>query len=85
MTAMAVGVIVNPANTRLEAAAENAVKTMAFPTISTGSCGDPKDLAAPLVIDEMTRLLQRGTPIEKVILVCFEPEDFERYQTLLKP
>lgn len=59
------------------------ITTIAFPNISTGIYHFPKELAASIAIDEVTRFLKQESSIQKVIFVCFDNENFEIYQQLL--
>lgn len=57
------------------------VKTIAFPNISTGVYGYPKDKAAELAV-KTVRDFQAST-LEKTIFVCFDEENYLLYQVLL--
>lgn len=47
------------------------IKTVAFPSISTGAYGFPMDRAARIAVREAKNFLERNASIEKVILICF--------------
>ena len=64
----------------LQLAIDNQCKTIAFPNISTGVYGFPKDKAASISINTVSSFLRSHSSIEKVIFVCF---DEENYQLLL--
>lgn len=67
----------------LELAGNQALKQIAFPAISTGVYGFPKDRAAVVVSQAIGQALQALDEIEQVRLVFFSPEDaelFVRYQ-----
>ncbi|TMI96425.1 MAG: O-acetyl-ADP-ribose deacetylase [Bacteroidetes bacterium] len=64
-------------------AAEYNVRTIAFPNISTGIYGYPKRQAAEIAVQTVSELLQKE-PSMKVYFVCFDEENFELYQSLLK-
>jgi O-acetyl-ADP-ribose deacetylase (regulator of RNase III) len=66
-------------------AKENRFKTIAFPGISTGIYGFPKDLAAVIAINETKRFLSRNSYPEKVIFVSYDDEGYEIYKKLLNP
>jgi len=51
--------------------------TLAFPNISTGVYHFPKEEAAKIAVATITSLLQKTTPIEKVMLVCFDEENYQ--------
>jgi O-acetyl-ADP-ribose deacetylase (regulator of RNase III) len=67
----------------LEIARDNKIKTLAFPGISTGVYGFPKDLAALIAVNETRRFLQKNKYPEKVTFVTFSDEHFESYRKLL--
>lgn len=67
----------------LQLAAENNVKTIAFPNISTGIYSFPKDKAAEIAVRTVKDFLSSGKKIEKVIFVCFDEENYDIYQKLL--
>lgn len=58
----------------LELAKEYAVKTIAFPAISTGVYNFPSERAAGIAVFEITKFLQENRLPEKVFLVCFNKE-----------
>jgi O-acetyl-ADP-ribose deacetylase (regulator of RNase III) len=55
----------------LELALKHGLKTIAFPSISTGAYGFPMDRAARIAIRETRAFLDTHAEIEKVLLVCF--------------
>jgi len=67
----------------LSIAEENGVKSIAFPSISTGAYGFPIDRAARIAISTIRQHLSRSSNIEKVILVCFSKSDHETYEKAL--
>ncbi|RHX81207.1 O-acetyl-ADP-ribose deacetylase [Leptospira yasudae] len=64
-------------------AKEYSLTTIAFPNISTGIYGFPKDRAAKIAIKSVLESLKENDPIEKVFFVCFDTENFEIYKALL--
>jgi O-acetyl-ADP-ribose deacetylase (regulator of RNase III) len=62
---------------------ENNVKTIAFPSISTGVYKFPFERAATIAINTVNDFLKNDDTIEKVFFVCFSQSDFETYQKLL--
>jgi O-acetyl-ADP-ribose deacetylase len=52
-------------------AEQHGIRTIAFPSISTGAYGFPMDRAAWIAVREATRFLERSTSVERVRLVCF--------------
>ncbi|MBK8846221.1 MAG: O-acetyl-ADP-ribose deacetylase [Bacteroidetes bacterium] len=59
-------------------AVENNCKTIAFPSISTGIFGFPKEVAAQISISTLNSVLQDDDSIDQVILVCFDDENLKR-------
>ena len=57
--------------------------SVAFPNISTGIYHFPKELAADIAIDEVTRFIEQESSIQKVIFVCFDKENLDIYHKLL--
>ena len=68
----------------LEIATEKQLKSIAFPNISTGIYGFPKEKAAGIAISTITSFLNENTEIEKVIFAIFDKENYEIYQDLVK-
>jgi O-acetyl-ADP-ribose deacetylase len=60
----------------LRLALENNCNTIAFPNISTGIYGFPKDKAALISVKIISDFISNHRQIEKVILVCFDDESF---------
>ena len=65
----------------LRLAEEHAVRTIAFPNISTGIYRYPKELAAQVAIETISNY--ESESLEKVIFVCFDQQNFEIYHNLL--
>nr|WP_187351002.1 O-acetyl-ADP-ribose deacetylase [Capillibacterium thermochitinicola] len=63
----------------LALAVKNAVKTIAFPNISTGVYRFPKELAAEIALKTVAAFLQENQQIKKVYFVCFDGENYELY------
>jgi len=68
----------------LEIARENKIKTIAFPGISTGVYGFPKEQAALIALSETSRFLLKNKYPEKVTFVTFSDENYETYRKLLE-
>ncbi|MBI9065884.1 MAG: O-acetyl-ADP-ribose deacetylase [Salinivirgaceae bacterium] len=68
----------------LELAANNSLKTIAFPNISTGIYGYPKSDAAEIALNEVLRFLNHNESLSKVIFAIFDDENFELYKKLYK-
>ena len=67
----------------LEMAVENDVKTLAFPSISTGAFHFPVERAANIAVKEVNDFLEDNDKIEKVVFVCFDDETYDIYKKLL--
>jgi O-acetyl-ADP-ribose deacetylase (regulator of RNase III) len=67
----------------LAIAKEKKIKTLAFPGISTGAYGFPKDLAALIAVNETKRFLTKNSYPEKVIFVTYGDDSYETYRKLL--
>ncbi len=67
----------------LELAVKNNIKSIAFPNISTGVYGFPKDKAARIAINTVKNFLTKHEEIEKVIFAVFDDENFEIYNRLI--
>ena len=67
----------------LQLAITNNCKTVAFPNISTGVYGFPKKEAAAIAVKTARDFLSTNQELEKVIFVCFDPENFDYLETEL--
>ncbi|MCP4312572.1 MAG: O-acetyl-ADP-ribose deacetylase [Bacteroidetes bacterium] len=67
----------------LELAGIQRLKTIAFPNISTGVYGFPKDLAAEIAIQAVRSFIQFPSPLEEIIFVLFDEENQLLYTKLL--
>jgi O-acetyl-ADP-ribose deacetylase (regulator of RNase III) len=68
----------------LELAAKHGVRSIAFPSISTGVYGYPIGKASKIAVTTVRKWLKDPGPIELVRFVCFGGGDFEVYQRLVK-
>jgi len=64
----------------LRLAARNGVKTVAFPSISTGVYRFPVQRAAGIAIAEITRFLEENDSIDTVFMVCFDERTLKVYE-----
>jgi O-acetyl-ADP-ribose deacetylase len=69
--------------TSLALAKQKKIKTIAFPGISTGIYGFPKDLAAVIAVNETRRFLSKNSYPEKVIFVAYDEDNFKTYRKLI--
>ncbi len=67
----------------LELAAARNIRSIAFPSISTGVFGYPKELAADIAVHTVKVFLQESE-IQEVVFCCFSGSDLAIYETLLK-
>ena len=67
----------------LALAKENGVKTIAFPSISTGVYRFPVDQAAKIAVGEILNFLENDDSIEQVTVVCFDDKTKEFYMDAL--
>ena len=65
----------------LALAAERGVKSIAFPSISTGVYGFPLDRAARIALRTMADFLAHDETLQRVIAVCYSRGDYEEYVT----
>ncbi|QMW06309.1 O-acetyl-ADP-ribose deacetylase [Spirosoma foliorum] len=68
----------------MEIATAHNLTSLAFPNISTGIYGYPKDKAAEVAITTIQQCLEQPTSVQEVLFVCFEADNFLLYQQLLK-
>ncbi|HHX23309.1 MAG TPA: O-acetyl-ADP-ribose deacetylase [Thermoanaerobacterales bacterium] len=67
----------------LQLAVENSIKTIAFPSISTGVYRFPVKRAAKIAMFEISRFLNEIDSIEKVLMVCFDKGTMDAYSQAL--
>jgi O-acetyl-ADP-ribose deacetylase (regulator of RNase III) len=67
----------------LKLAREKKLRSVAFPGISTGVYGFPKEQAALIAVTETRRFLKKSSFPQKVIFVAFDRENFRIYERLL--
>jgi O-acetyl-ADP-ribose deacetylase len=68
----------------LEVALLKGLKTIAFPNISTGVYGFPKQEAAQIAIHTVKLWLAEQKDIEKVYFVVFDEENYKLYHEILE-
>lgn len=67
----------------LEIAEIHQVKSIAFPNISTGVYGYPKEEAAQIAIQTVRHFAEKKNQIDEVIFCVFDEENYLLYQQLL--
>ena len=60
--------------------AEHGLRTVAFPSISTGAYGYPIEEAAPIALAEIRAALERRPELERVTVVLFGDADLRVYR-----
>lgn len=60
----------------LQVALNNTCKTIAFPNISTGVYGFPKEEAARISVETVLNFISKTNELEKIVFVCFDEENF---------
>lgn len=58
--------------------------SIAFPNISTGIYGYPKQEAAEIAIGEVFKFLRKDSTIQEVIFCCYDAGNYQIYNDLLK-
>ncbi len=74
--------LANAYKNSLRLAYENGIKTIAFPNISTGVYGFPKEAAAKIAFDTVKDSLEVYNEIEEVRFICFDDYNYELYLKL---
>ena len=77
------GLLSNCYRNSLYLAEENGLKSIAFPSISTGVYGYPIDMAARIAVETVRSIDPDLKSVEEVIFCCFSRRALEVYQTLL--
>ncbi len=67
----------------LELAAEHNLRTIAFPSISTGAYGFPFEEATTIALREITKFLDANSLPEEVTLVAFSKGDYNRMKSIV--
>ena len=67
----------------LRLAVENAIRSIAFPGISTGAYGFPLERAAHIALGETRKFLATNETLTNVIFVCYGAEAVEVYNRIL--
>lgn len=67
----------------LELAVERGCKSIAFPNISTGVYGFPKQPAADTAVSAVRSWSDENQDLERIVFVCFDDENLSFYSELL--
>lgn len=66
-----------------ELAVQHKIRSIAFPSISTGAYRFPMDQAAGIAVREVIRALENNADLKEVRLVCFDGTAKETYESAL--
>ncbi len=69
----------------LELARQHQIRSIAFPSISTGAYRFPFELAAKIAIETVTEFLESDDEIQKVVFCCFGEDAAQIYRSILYP
>lgn len=64
-------------------AEQNSIRSIAFPSISTGAYGYPVEKAAPIALKEIVIGL-KTTSVNQAIMVCFSKGTYDVYKSAYK-
>jgi O-acetyl-ADP-ribose deacetylase (regulator of RNase III) len=67
----------------LTLAIKNGVKSIAFPNISTGVYGFPKQKAAEIALNASQKFIKSHESDMEITFVCFDEENFQLYRDLI--
>ncbi|MDR3666007.1 MAG: O-acetyl-ADP-ribose deacetylase [Ignavibacteriaceae bacterium] len=70
-------------NNSFKLASEYNLKSIAFPSISTGVYRFPTERAAKIAVQETDKLLKENVDLGKVIFVCFDEKTYNIYKAIL--
>jgi O-acetyl-ADP-ribose deacetylase (regulator of RNase III) len=68
----------------LQLAVDHNLRSVAFPSISTGAFGFPLKLAAPIAVRVVRKFTARTEEIDEVVFCCFSGKDLATYARLLR-
>ncbi len=69
----------------LELARRHQIRSIAFPSISTGAYRFPFELAAKIAIETVAAFLETDDEIHKVVFCCFGEDAAQIYRSILYP
>jgi O-acetyl-ADP-ribose deacetylase (regulator of RNase III) len=78
------GLLANCYRNSLALAAQHGLKTIAFPSISTGAYRFPLNRATRIALRETGAFLEKNPGLEQVVFVCFAQAALHCYQEVLK-
>jgi O-acetyl-ADP-ribose deacetylase (regulator of RNase III) len=68
----------------LDLVEQYSIKTVAFPSISTGAYSFPIEQASRIAVREIKKFLQRNNSVEKIVVVCFGKKVYDCYLRAVK-
>ncbi|MEC3768473.1 MULTISPECIES: O-acetyl-ADP-ribose deacetylase [Cupriavidus] len=75
--------LANAYRNSIRLAAQHHLRTVAFPNISTGIYGFPRERAADIAIAAVREALAAAPELEQVTFVCFDDENYRLYRERL--
>ena len=67
----------------IELAEYHKISSIAFPAISTGIFGYPKQAAAEIAVATVSKAVEGTAVIGEVVFCCFSPSDLKQYRAVL--
>lgn len=67
----------------LEVAAGHELRTIAFPSISTGIYGYPVELASVVAVEAVHRFVDKPSSVAEIVFCCFSRDDLAVYRNVL--
>jgi O-acetyl-ADP-ribose deacetylase len=68
----------------LQLALQYEIRTLAFPSISTGVYGFPIERASRIALKTSKAFLEKDASVERILFVCFGSHDYQVYQRAAK-
>ena len=68
----------------MELAATNGIRSIAFPSISTGIYGYPIEPAAAVAVSAVRSSLREFPAFQEIVFCCFSPRDLQVYESVLR-
>ena len=65
-------------------AVQHGIRTISFPSISTGAYRFPLERAAAIALNEAKRFLEQNQSVEKIVFVCFGQTACAKYREVLQ-
>ena len=78
------GLLSNCYRNSLKLAVENGIKTVSFPSISTGIYGYPVEKASAVALEAVMEFLQDNDDLDEVVFVLFDTLTYQGYEDALK-